>query len=91
MTNALSADPACAEHYEALRAWALAEATPATRPPGLGLMLQRGLPAWLAARAGSPGPPAAPAVAVAPAGRHDPALTRVLATMVAHCRQEGEP
>lgn len=90
MTSAPSADSAGTEHYEALRAWALAEATPATRPPGLGLLLQRGLPAWLAARAGSPVPLAAPAPAAASAGPRDPALTRVLATMVAHCRQEGE-
>lgn len=42
-------NPALTAAYEAMRAWATGQAGVEGRPPGLALVLQRGLPAWLAA------------------------------------------
>ncbi len=92
--------PVTTERYEAARAWATGAEVSEGRPPGLALLLRRGVPAWLAAwetwlpaQAGTETPPATARTAPTGLGAHDHAVAVVLATMVEHCRrdqQEGE-
>lgn len=96
MTSGTDAAPTFTRHYEALRAWALA-APPPPRPPGLALVLHRGLPTWLVAWPTWHPPQRARDSTVDPraAGRaaptaRDRTLTHVLATMVERCQREGE-
>jgi hypothetical protein len=92
MTTAMPDVAALTHHYEALRAWATAEAGPVARPPGLALALRLGLPGWLAARAlwepaaGTTAPP--PSNGAAARGDR---LAALLASMVERCQQEQEP
>ena len=76
--------------YEELRAWAGGQPRPGPRPPGLALLLRRGVPAWLAVIArpqtAVPSVPAGAGHAAPPAAIAELAL--VLATMVAACRPE---
>lgn len=83
------------EHYEAARAWARGTPEARGRPPGLAVLLRRGLPAWLAAwetwlpqQVGPPDQPGGDAVSPPESGTH--ALAVVLATMVEHCQRNGE-
>ncbi len=96
MTSDTDAAPAFTRHYEALRAWALA-APPPPRPPGLALVLHRGLPTWLATWPAWHPPQRAPDSIVDPlaadrvaSAARDRTLTQVLATMVERCQREGE-
>lgn len=83
------------DRYEAARAWATGTAPQGGRPPGLALVLRRGLPAWLAAwetwlpaQAGAETPPATARAALTESGAHAHAVAVVLATMVEHCRRD---
>lgn len=83
------------DRYEAARAWATGTAQGAGRPPGLALVLRRGLPAWLAAwetwlpaQAGADEPLDVGTTSPTRPCAHDHALAVVLATMVEHCRRD---
>jgi hypothetical protein len=82
------------DHYEALRAWVTGQAEAVTRPAGLVLVLQQGVPGWLASwsmwlrladRVHSPGP--SDTVSMASAS----SLAMVLAAMVEQCQRETPP
>jgi len=83
------------ERYEAARAWAIGAAEGGGRPPGLALLLRRGLPAWLAAwetwlpvQVGTDEPSGVDTASPTGPGAH--ALAVVLATMVEHCRRDRQ-
>lgn len=74
------------DQYEALRAWAIGAV--ATHPPGLGILLRRGVPAWMEATCAAPPPaPAPPQPLVAGPVVATPALAQVLATMLWEVRR----
>lgn len=97
LTRAPALIRAATERYEAARAWATGAPTGAGCPPGLALLMRRGLPVWLAAWETEPwlcalddasGSPSTPGASPArPGVGGDDALARVLATMVEQCRQ----
>jgi len=100
MTARLSPSAPATAHYEAMRAWVLAERAPVGCPAGLVLLLRQGVAAWLAAglrEQGAParGPdrPALPTPTLPPAcgpgdglrdGPGDAPLVAVLASMIEH-------
>ena len=94
----MTAAPAapCTDHYEILRAWVLSRPRPLLRPPGLAVLLCRGLPAWLMACTTWQAASAAPRSPMSPPPADHPgaaaghaALTVLLATMVLSVHKEA--
>jgi hypothetical protein len=69
------------DQYEALRAWAVG--TVATHPPGLGILLRRGIPAWMETLCLAPSSPPAPSVPrISSPIVATPELAQVIASML---------
>ncbi len=93
-----AAEPAApfTQDYETLGAWVLSRPRPLPGPPGLAVLVCRGLPAWLAAcptwQAATAGPKpllATPTAALPPTAVAHAALTLVLATMIISVQREA--
>jgi len=79
--------------YETLRTWATSRPRPARSPPGAGVLLQRGVAAWLRVGAHPLPAPAGPRHALDSGGtsRASPRLQLVLASMIEQVQWEKEP
>jgi hypothetical protein len=72
--------PLLHQQYEALRAWVLGRA--GAPPPGLGLLLRRGMAAWMTAMPTPSTPAMAPAAAGEPSRLRLDSLVQIVATII---------